>query len=271
MTMRRLGRIYKCNHRTISRLLKFNNVKLKSKSEVNSIKLPEKKIIDLYINNETCNNIADICNSNYGTVRRVLLRNGIKLRSNNLELPEKEIIDLYINNNKDCKFIGNIYNCNYGTIINLLQRNGIELRSKSEILKIRFENPEAHEKASKATSKRFENPEERILQSCRLLGIAREEWDGFRSTYCELWCEELREHIRNKYSRVCFICGGTEEENGQKHSVHHVNYNKDCGCDGSECHLVPLCKRCHGNTTFGDRKMWEDLIMDMLENYDLKL
>ena len=45
------------------------------------------------------------------------------------------------------------------------------------------------------------------------------------------------------------------------------NYAKpgDCGCDGTECRLVPLCKSCHSKTTSGDREMWEELIMDMLE------
>ena len=113
--------------------------------------------------------------------------------------------------------------------------------------------------------KHWDNPEVRILQSCRMLGIKREEWDGFKSVYCDLWCEELREYIRNKHDRICFICGKTEDENGEKLSVHHTDYNKDCGCDGSECILVPLCRKCHAYTTFGDRDMWENLIIDMLK------
>ena len=125
------------------------------------------------------------------------------------------------------------------------------------------------EKLSQAATKRYEDIEERILQSCRRLGIPREDWDGFGSVYCELWCEELREYIRDKYNRVCYICGKTEEENlvkwDEKLSVHHVDYNKDCGCDDTECILVPLCKKCHGKTTFGDREMWENLIIKMLE------
>ena len=110
--------------------------------------------------------------------------------------------------------------------------------------------------------------EARILMSCIKLGISRDEWDGFGSVYCELWCEELREYIRDKYNRICFICGKTEEENGVKLSVHHIDYNKDCGCDGTECRLVPLCISCHGKTTSGDREMWEDLIMNMLEEIE---
>ena len=102
--------------------------------------------------------------------------------------------------------------------------------------------------------------------SCAKLGITRDEWDGFGSIYCDLWCEELREYIRNKYNRQCFICNKTEGENGQKLGVHHIDYNKNCGCDGTDCRLVPLCKSCHGKTTSGDREMWEKLIMDMLED-----
>ena len=133
----------------------------------------------------------------------------------------------------------------------------------------RWEDPLEHEKASEMLLKRYEDPEERILQSCRALNISREEWDGFGSVYCELWCEELREYIRDKYNRICYICGKTEEENGRKLDVHHVDYNKDCGCDDTECILVPLCKKCHGKTTFGDREMWEDIIIKMLEDSKL--
>ena len=133
----------------------------------------------------------------------------------------------------------------------------------------RWEDPEQHEKMSNIQIERYKDPEQRILASCRMLCISREEWDGFGSLYCELWCEELREHIRNKYNRTCFICSMTEKESleewGEKLSVHHVDYNKQCDCDGNECILVPLCKKCHSKTTFGNREYYEKLIMEKLE------
>ena len=147
--------------------------------------------------------------------------------------------------------------------------NPLTREKLSEAQKKRWkENPVSdvtREKLSEVQIKRWSGTEQRILMSCRLLGIPREEWDGFGSKYCELWCEELREYIRDKYNRVCFICGKTEEENGRKHDVHHTDYNKDCGCDETECILVPLCRNCHSYTTFGDREYYENLIIEKLD------
>lgn len=85
-------------------------------------------------------------------------------------------------------------------------------------------------------------------------------WRGGNGvTYCELWNEELRERIRNKYNRECFLCNKSEEENKRKLSVHHVNYGKMCMCD-YDCRLVPLCMTCHSKTN-GNRYHWFSLIM----------
>lgn len=93
-------------------------------------------------------------------------------------------------------------------------------------------------------------------------------WKGGRSfePYCEKFNDEFREYIREKFRRVCFLCPTTEEENGQRLSVHHVNYNKDCGCDGDlTCQFVPLCRSCHSKVNF-NREEWEAKIKDMMHN-----
>lgn len=78
-------------------------------------------------------------------------------------------------------------------------------------------------------------------------GIPYEEWTGFsnRGNYCENFDEACRERIREKYNRLCYICNDNEENNGQKLSVHHVDQNKNQGCDGVLWKLVPLCRKCH--------------------------
>lgn len=90
-------------------------------------------------------------------------------------------------------------------------------------------------------------------------------WNGGSSfePYCPKFDEKFKESIREKFGRVCFLCPTTEEENGKKLSVHHINYNKDCLCDDSDCRFVPLCMRCHGKTNH-DREHWENLIMEKL-------
>ena len=84
-------------------------------------------------------------------------------------------------------------------------------------------------------------------------GIPLEEWTGFVSNgeYCEKFDEACRERIRAKYYHRCFICDTPQDENINKNgkmiklAVHHIDMNKDQGCNGNEWKLVPLCLHCH--------------------------
>lgn len=84
--------------------------------------------------------------------------------------------------------------------------------------------------------------------------------------YCEKFDEPFKEYIREKFGRICFLCPATEEENGQRLSVHHVNYDKDCLCnDNLTCQFVPLCRSCNARVNF-NREEWEKKINNMLHN-----
>jgi len=64
--------------------------------------------------------------------------------------------------------------------------------------------------------------------------------------YCEKFDNACRERIRDKHDRLCFYCGKDEYANNAKMSVHHIDMNKDQGCNGHDWKLVPLCRSCHG-------------------------
>lgn len=63
--------------------------------------------------------------------------------------------------------------------------------------------------------------------------------------YCNKFDNKCRERVRDKYSRTCFICGELEDANARRLSVHHVDCNKNQGCDEVDWKLVPLCASCH--------------------------
>ena len=90
-------------------------------------------------------------------------------------------------------------------------------------------------------------------------------WNGGSSfePYCPKFNNTFKESIREKFGRVCFLCPTTEEENGRKLSVHHVQYEKNCLCDDIKCEFVPLCDSCHGKTNH-NREHWEALILEKL-------
>ena len=91
-------------------------------------------------------------------------------------------------------------------------------------------------------------------------------WNGGVSfePYCEHFNEAFKKKIRDKYDGKCFICGKTTERNGRNMNVHHVEYSKDCLCDGVVCEFVPLCNVCHPRTNF-NRFFWRHLILYALQ------
>jgi hypothetical protein len=91
--------------------------------------------------------------------------------------------------------------------------------------------------------------------SAKIQGVSYDEWECFakEKKYCPLFNETCKESNREKYNRKCFICGKPESENitktgkQKKLSVHHVDMDKQQGCDGIRWRLVPLCMKHHGS------------------------
>jgi len=93
-------------------------------------------------------------------------------------------------------------------------------------------------------------------------------WKGGISylPYCPKFNRKLKEEVRNKYKRKCFLCGKTEAENdGKNMCVHHIDYDKEQGCNGKTFELVPLCKSCHSKTN-GERDGYKNEIINKLRS-----
>lgn len=120
---------------------------------------------------------------------------------------------------------------------------------------------ETKKKISKANTGKHPSDEVRKKMSEAQRGEKCVHWQGGLSfgKYCHLFNQTFKESIRNRFNRRCFLCGKTEQENGRRLDVHHVNYDKSCLCN-SKCEFVPLCISCHTSTSH-NRQYWEDLIM----------
>lgn len=120
----------------------------------------------------------------------------------------------------------------------------------------------------KRTDETRKNMSERMKRMC---GDKHPCWQGGISfePYCVLFNNEFKERVRNFFGRVCVECGKTEEENGHKLHVHHVNFRKDSCCNESVKPLfVTLCRSCHAKTNF-NREYWEERYTTMInEQYD---
>ncbi len=104
-------------------------------------------------------------------------------------------------------------------------------------------------------------------------------WKGGISKlpYCEKWTFKLREEVRNIYKRKCFLCDLDEDNNITKNgkrqllSVHHIDGDKEQGCNGKKWFLVPLCRKCHGKVTGKNKgEYYKKLIGLLVDIYIIK-
>ena len=127
-----------------------------------------------------------------------------------------------------------------------------------------LEDPIEQERLKQIGAKRWEDPEEHRKQSewsKQQRGEKHPAWKGGISfePYCPEFNKDLKEKIRIRFSRRCFLCG--VPENGKHHCVHHVDYNKNAICNGKSWALVPLCGSCHSKTN-ANRWYWFNLLIN---------
>lgn len=78
-------------------------------------------------------------------------------------------------------------------------------------------------------------------------------WKGGRASgYPDTWNNSLKDFIRERDGQVCQFCGKSQEENGCRLSVHHINGMPG---DTSFQNLISLCISCHGSMKRKDN-MW---------------
>ena len=102
---------------------------------------------------------------------------------------------------------------------------------------------ETHKRNLSESLKGYIRSEERNRKlSATAQGISLDEWNGYVSfePYCHLFNLATKERIRNQHLRTCVISGKSAFQNGQRLPVHHVDNNKQQGCDGIKWRLVPV-------------------------------
>lgn len=128
----------------------------------------------------------------------------------------------------------------------------------------------SHNKGKSSWNKGIPCPHEkktRIAEALkgRFPGDKNPAWKGGISfePYCPKFNHALKEKIRERDNRTCQLC--EVKENGKKHDVHHVHYDKP-NCDPD---LVALCHICHLKVN-KDRDYFEALFVQKLTERGLK-
>lgn len=82
--------------------------------------------------------------------------------------------------------------------------------------------------------------------------------------YCFKFNKQLRKKIRERDNFTCQYPKCRCKENGQKHTVHHIHYDKpNCNPD-----LITLCRSCHSKVNY-NRVYWEAYFIDLLNKRGL--
>ena len=89
-----------------------------------------------------------------------------------------------------------------------------------------------------------------------MMGDKNPSWNGGTSfgLYCSKFNKRKKEEIREQYNRKCYICGKDEKDNITKTNkqlklcIHHIDGDKEQGCNGKQWKLIPLCINCHAKS-----------------------
>lgn len=255
MSSHELGKKYDCSPKAVLNCLRNNNVNIRTSGESKTIKLPLDIIYSEYISGMSARELGRKYKCSYDVILRNLRDMGVVTRTRKeatkLDLPIDMICSEYMNG-VNLRNLGDKYNCAKLTIKRHLQEQGMTIRtheeSKNVIISCICVNC-GHVFSGK--------PNMILCPNCNDSG------------YCHKFDHRCREHNRNKYDRRCFICEIHEDDCNVRHSVHHIDYNKNQGCgETPDWKLVPLCQSCHGMTQGGinSRKLWESRIMWLLDN-----
>jgi len=114
-------------------------------------------------------------------------------------------------------------------------------------------------------------------QSETLKGEKSYLWKGGISfePYCKEFNNQTKKINRNNHNHRCFLCDKNENDNITKNgkvrklSVHHIDGDKEQGCNGKKWFLVPLCMKCHAKTIRSPEK-YVKLIQLLLNLYYIK-
>ena len=114
--------------------------------------------------------------------------------------------------------------------------------------------------------------ESRIKMSCTKREIKSNEFNNFISDdkYCKKWNEKLRILIRDQYNNCDYISGLHKDicNKSKNCDVHHIDYDKEQGCNEKKFKLIPLSHSNHSLTN-RNRPFWNRLFQYSLE-YDKK-
>ncbi len=124
---------------------------------------------------------------------------------------------------------------------------------------------ESRELIRLARSKQVITEESKLKRSLSERGEKNPNWQGGKSfeEYPQDWFGSLKKNIRKRDNFTCQLCGKSQNQIGEKLSVHHIDYNKT---NLDENNLISLCRKCHARTgNKQNRKYWTSVFTKFMQ------
>ena len=79
------------------------------------------------------------------------------------------------------------------------------------------------------------------------IGEGSPAWKGGTTyfPYCSKFNKRRREAVRKFFNYKCIMCGIDQTDLIRNLPIHHIDHDKEQGCNGKSFNLVPLCINCH--------------------------
>jgi len=138
-------------------------------------------------------------------------------------------------------------------------QNRPEVKLAKSVAKIEeWKNPEIRANYVVALSigqiRRYKDPKEHKKLSVSHMADKHWNWQGGLSKlpYPFVFDKKLKELIRKRDGCICQLCSKTQKENGERLSVHHIDYVKE---NLDPKNLIALCRSCNSKVNV-NREYW---------------
>jgi hypothetical protein len=88
------------------------------------------------------------------------------------------------------------------------------------------------------------------------IGCKNIHWKGGRSRlpYCYKFNERRKSAVRKFFRGYCIITGEQQNDSTQKLCVHHVDHDKEQGCNGKSFNLIPMIRTQHNKEKYNEEE-----------------
>jgi len=143
----------------------------------------------------------------------------------------------------------------------IISKESKEKTNKANTGQKRSEETKRKMSGAKKDKKRSEETKQKISEGHKGMFCGKPT-TGKSIEYCYKYNPECKQSCHEKWFYTCVLCGHIRKDGFGQHATHHIDYNKQSGCDESQLRIIELCGSCHGKTngSEGNKKKYQNIL-----------